>query len=326
MKKTQDIKELLLSRVKSMPKRWLILGAVASFLAVIIIWFFIGLAGVEGSAKHFSIASGERRSQIADRLEREGFIRSKYHFLILSYLKRAQINAGTFTLDPTQSVTTILANLTSSGRLEQRITIPEGWRREQIADYLKDKGVDAQEFLKLTEGKEGRLFPDTYYIAAEPDINDVVAKLTENFNTKVGAISETQLILASIVEREAKKDSERGLIAGIYQHRLDIGMRLDADPTVQYGRDTNLILAGSPPDTYWGAITLANYRNVISPYNTYSNDGLPPGPIANPGLKSIEAARNPEATSALYFFHTQDGNIITSNSLSEHNSNKAKYL
>ncbi len=305
---------------------------VGLFLIVVVVffslWFVRGLAGMSGSPKSFTIEPGEKRTSVAQRLESAGIIRSKAHFLLLSYLKGQTIIAGTFTLVPSSSVGTIITTLSTKSKSEQSITIPEGWRREQIAEYLKDKGVNPSEFLTATKDLEGKLFPDTYYIAIEPKVADVVKKMTDNYEARTKSLkpSTAQLILASIVEREAKKDTDRPLIAGIYQGRINDGMRLEADPTVQYGRDTNLLDAGTTPDPFWGPITLADYQRVISPYNTYRIASLPPGPIANPGIKSIEAAVNPTKTSARYFFHTGDGQTITSRTLDEHNRNKDKYL
>lgn len=293
-----------------------------------LIWFGFNLRGRPGAQTSFTISSGESRMVVAKRLQEQGVIRSRASFILLSYIKGSTILAGTFTLLPTQSTNGVLNTISSAKKVEQKITIPEGWRREQIADYLSDKGVNKAEFLDATKNLEGRLFPDTYFIAAEPKVEDVVTKMTQTFElkTKELAVTSTQLIIASIVEREAKVDSERALIAGIYLGRLKDRMRLEADPTVQYGRDTNLINAGKTVTQYWGPITVADYRGVNSNYNTYLVDGLPPTPIANPGIKSIEATVRPTETSARYFFHTGSGQIITSRTTAEHNANKAKYL
>lgn len=305
----------------------LMIGALVALL-LFGLWFANGLRGISGAAREFVIPKGERRIEIAQRLQEEGVIRSWPHFVMLSYLQRRVILAGQFTLSPEDRVTTILRTLSSEEKRHQVVTIPEGWRREQIADELTKKGVDRAEFLSLTEGLEGRLFPDTYFISATPKVQEVVSKLTTNYFDRTKELQPTreQLIIASIVEREAQRDDERALIAGIYTHRLNIGMKLEADPTVQYGRDTNLIKSGAPPKEYWQPITVADYQGIISSYNTYRIAGLPPGPIANPGIKSIEAAVRPAATSAVYFFHTGDGNIITSKTHDEHLVNKRRYL
>jgi UPF0755 protein len=208
------------------------------------------------------------------------------------------------------------------------ITIPEGWRREQIADYLATKGVNKADFLAQTINDEGMLFPDTYYISANPTAAEVITKMTTNYSLKVAGLGLTrdQLIIASIVEREAKTDSQRALIAGIYTNRLNQGMLLDADPTVQYARDNQLLNAGTDPSPFWAPITVSDYTSIVSPYNTYLNKGLPPGPIDNPGLKSIEAALHPANTTALYFLNTPSGDIVTAQTLAQQDANEAQYL
>ena len=176
-----------------------------------------------------------------------------------------------------------------------------------------------------SEGKEGYLFPDTYRISAKASANEIIEKLTNNFKQKTaGDVSQDVLTLASIVEREAKQDNERAKIAGVYQNRINIGMKLEADPTVQYGKDTNNA-KGLVDFKYWQPISLADYTGVDSKFNTYLNAGLPPAPICNPGLKSIKASLNPEKHNYYYFFHLADGTAIYSKNLAEHNANKLKY-
>lgn len=312
-----------------LPKRWIFCGVGAVLVLTCVFWWSSAGRGIDGSElKTIEITAGESRVAIASRLESEGVIRSSARFVIESLIRHRVLLAGTFTLNPADSITAVINVLSNKQRVEQRITIPEGWRREQIADFLVSKGVDRAQFLALTEGKEGTLFPDTYNIKAEPTAEDVVTKLLDTYTlrTRGMTISQEQLIIASIVERESKTDDERPIIAKVYLNRRARGMKLEADPTVQYGRDSNLVASGNPPTEWWGPITKSDYANVDSPYNTYLITGLPPAPIANPGLKSIQAVLSPSATDALYFFHLPDGTIITSKSLDEHLRNIRKYL
>ena len=133
-------------------------------------------------------------------------------------------------------------------------------------------------------------------------------------------MSNNDLILASIIEREAKKDEERPKIAALYLNRLAQGMKLEADPTVQYGRDLALLKSEALANVkLWQPLSSGDTRSIASSYNTYANIGLPPGPICNPGLKSIKAAKNPEAgITALYFFHDAGGVVHFTNSFAEH--------
>ncbi len=310
-------------------KRWIILGAGVTVICISTIgWINAGRGMDSGTMKTIEIVPSESRLTIAKQLKAEGVIRSSTRFILESLIRQRILLSGTFTINPTDPISAVINTMSNKQRVEQRITIPEGWRREQIADYLAPKGVDRAQFLALTEGKEGKLFPDTYNIKAKPTAEEVVKKLIDTYElrTRDMTITSEQLIIASIVERESKTDEERPIIAKIYLNRRARGMKLDADPTVQYGRDTNLSTSGKPPTEWWGPITKSDYTDVNSPYNTYLISGVPPGPIANPGIKSIQAVVSPSTTDALYFFHLPDGTIITSKTMEEHLRNIRKYL
>lgn len=232
------------------------------------------------------------------------------------------------------------AELRANSRDQIKVTIPEGWRREQIAALLqKDAVTMAADFLDATKNDEGHLFPDTYFFYAATPANTVRDKMLAVYKQRVANTDTNTLIIASIVEREAGNASDRPKIAGVYWNRYRLGMALDADPTVQYAKDTNNLnqaLKGVTKPTdyattlrnfkFWSMITLADYNNVQSSYNTYLQAGMPPGPICNPGVASIEAAQNPTQHSYLYFFTTSDGAAVYSKTLDEHTKNKAKYL
>lgn len=203
------------------------------------------------------------------------------------------------------------------------VTFREGLTRQEMARQLKQAGfVYADEFLTLTEHDEGKLFPDTYNLTIDMPATDIRQKLLDNFTLRTKALQPTteQIILASIVEREAKGDADRADIAGVYFNRVNAGMKLEADPTVQYAKYTVLGLAPTKNGEldYWAPITQADYTSVDSAYNTYEHVGLPPGPICNPGLKSLTAAVDPAKTDAVYFFHTKDGQAVFSKTLNEH--------
>lgn len=228
------------------------------------------------------------------------------------------------------------AALRAGHQQEIRVTIPEGWRREQIAALLeKDAVTIADDFLAQTKNDEGRLFPDTYDFFPATPANEVRRTLLNTFRQKAPEVDDATLIIASIVEREAKKDEERAPIAGVYWNRVRLGMALQADPTVQYGKDTltfndamrsaasRLSRVTALRDfKFWGPITRADYNAVDSSYNTYRRSGLPPGPIANPGVKSIIAAQNPTKHNHLYFLHRDDGTAVYAQTLDEHLKNQ----
>ncbi len=286
-----------------------------------------GLLPSGGEEKIVTIPQGASRLGVARDLKRAGLIRSQLDFLLLLQLERKVLKAGTYNINPHHSVQVIINNLSQGREQYATLTIPEGWRKEQIAQELTRLGYDGAGFLTLTTAKEGALFPDTYFLPLDAKPEDILAKLDKNFQERTGKLGLTSdnLILASIVEREAKDDADRGLIAQIYLNRLAKGVKLEADPTVQYARDSNL-LQKNASITFWQPITLRDYSAVQSRYNTYLYEGLPPAPIANPGLKSLQAVLAPTPTEALYFFHAADGSLVTSRTFAEHTENKKKYL
>ena len=208
-------------------------------------------------------------------------------------------------------------------RSDIKITLIEGKRKEEIALLLEANGVcSASSFLTAAAGVEGKLFPDTYQFFPDTSAREVVKTLTDNFEvkTKTNPPSNDELILASIIEREAKNDTERSTIAGVYTNRLNKGIKLDADPTVQYAKDSLEFKSqtiGQSQFTFWKSITQAEYQSVKSEYNTYLKPGLPPTPITNPGLASILAAQNPAQHSYLYFLH-KNNQLLLSKTLAEH--------
>lgn len=254
--------------------------------------------------------------------------------------------AGTYELSPTQSLPAIAQQIWTGQTVARRLTIPEGWTQRQMADYFAAQGLfSAQAFLRVTEQSwsdrypwlpeglphlEGFLFPDTYEVAEDTlTPEQIVQMMLDQFETvALPLYRQAQqrpqppdltlkdwVTLASIVEKEAVLPAERPLIAGVFTARLARGQRLEADPTVEYG----LGIQQTPAQP----LTLAQVRTP-SPYNTYLNEGLPPTPIASPGLASLEAVLNPEKTDYLYFVARYDGSHIFSRTLAEHEAAQAK--
>jgi UPF0755 protein len=207
-------------------------------------------------------------------------------------------------------------------RTDIKITITEGKRREEIAAQLEATGITkASDFLAATKTSEGTLFPDTYRFFPNTPASEVASTMETNYATRTKSLNPTrdQLILASIVEREAANDADRPNIAGVYANRLKVGMFMGSDPTVEYAKDT-LAYTKNPSVTFsfWGPITQADYKNVESPYNTYLHLGLPPGPVCNPGLKSIAAAISPASNPYYYFLYDSAGVLQMSKTLQQH--------
>ncbi len=295
------------------------------------LWYLNALRVVHKSPNaQFEITQGQSTTEIVSRLQQDGFIDNTLPVLLYIRLHHSVFLAGTFTLPDHYTTVQLIDTFSKEDKRETKLVIPEGWSKEQIAQELDERGLDGPAFLREATSAEGTLFPDTYSIDARTTAKDIFERMRTRYDQQTATVhpNRNELILASIVEREAVGDSDRPVIAGIYRNRLRIGMRLEADPTVQYAKYTDI---GPPPlkdgkKNYWAPITKTDYSGVKSPYNTYLNGGLPPAPICNPGLKSIEAAIRPGSSDAFYFFHTKDGQLITSRTLDEHNINKAKYL
>jgi UPF0755 protein len=302
--------------------------------------FFLGLylqtqaqtintpASNDPSSVSFTVEVGETAYSISNKLLEQSLIADADLFrLFLRYNGLdASLEAGDYTLRRNMNFREIAEALQKASFEEVIVRIPEGWRAEQIAEMLTAEGImDGAVFLATVRqgtgvehplvadrppgaSYEGYLFPDTYRIPANGTPEDLISRMLENMASKIPAnaldLATAQgytfheiLIIASIVEREAVVAAERPTIASVYLNRLAQGMYLQADPTVQYAM-------GYQTDTgqWWKTpVTLEEYSQVNSPYNTYLNGGLPPGPIASPGAASIIATLQPEQTTFLFF-------------------------
>lgn len=307
----------------------------------------------------FVVEPGETAGDIALRLEQLGLINDAELFRQLARYHKAdsKLEAGRYELRPDMTMEEIIESL-QHGRLEEiAVTVPEGWRAEQIAEMLTEEaGVDDEEFLTLVQGGpfdsaqgrhfdyeflqdrpsgatlEGFLFPDTYYLPVQPTALDIIERMLSNFDQRFTvemrqmAMEREMTIyevvtLASIVEREAVVAEERPVIAGVFLNRLTASMTLDACPTVQYA-------LGYQEDTgqWWKTpLALEEVARVNSPYNTYLHQGLPPGPICNPGLASIRAVLEPVESDYLYFMAKGDGSHAFARTFEEHLQNQQKY-
>ena len=314
------------------------------------------------------IQSGESTQEIADDLYKRGLIRNSQAFRIWARIKGLdrQLQAGAYTLTPGMSIDQIIAKLQDGRPDEKRLAIIEGWRLEQISAQVQTLGLPnfhARDFLRYTHhpdlfperakyallqhasSMEGLLFPDTYLIPLNSSTTQVIAAMLDRFTQVMQQyhlvalaqrhqISTYQMvILASIVQREAANSGQMPLIAGIYWKRLfqpspEVGTLLEADPTVQYARDTD-----HPPSSaadYWKPLADEG-RNIdaSSPWNTYSSQhpGLPPTPIASPGLKALLAAASPMQTDC-YFFLTKpaDGSLVCASTYAKFQQLEQQYL
>jgi len=285
------------------------------------------------STKIFVIAPGQPLQKIIDNLQKEDLIRSKIVFyLIVKQLKiDKKIQAGDFRLSPSMNAYEIAQTLTH-GTLDVWVTLIEGTRKEEMAEVLNKKvNISELEFIRLA--KEGYLFPDTYLIPKNADAQMVVNILENNFNQKFtkqmeekgknkSLTKEQIVILASLLEREAKNFKDKKIIAGILLKRLKADWPLQIDATVQYA------LGYQPKEKSWWKKNLTSQDlEIDSPYNTYKNKGLPPTPISNPGLDSLTAVVEAEVeTPYWYYLSDKKGVVHYAKTLEEHNLNIEKYL
>lgn len=284
-------------------------------------------------SKIFVIKKGEGLNEIVRSLQSEGLIRNKIVFyLIVKKLGiEKSIQAGDFRLSQSMNAFEIAKNLTH-GTLDIWMTIIEGLRKEEIAQLISQNvGIPEIEFLKVA--KEGYLFPDTYLVPTNANLTTVMSILDANFARKFDAKLQAQakannltvdqaLILASLVEKEAKYEADRQRVANVIAKRLKNEIPLQIDATIQYA-------LGYQEDikSWWKKELSFEDLKIASPYNTYKNQGLPPGPISNPGLASIRAAVNSDAnTPYLYYVSDKTGHLHFSATLEEHNANIRKYI
>lgn len=280
----------------------------------------------------FNVESGTPASQVAADLEATGLIDDRQlltRYLHYRGLDRG-IEAGRYLLSGRMDWIELSETLQSAEAGVGTLTVPEGWRREQIAaaaaaagpslveaellaaSNSRPDGYSFSHDLPAQGGLEGFLFPDTYAIDAETDARQLVMMMLDNFEERLDSSIRSRfeardlrlyqaVTLASIVEREAIVEEERPLIAAVFLNRLALGMNLDADPTVQYA------LGQQPDGSWWKRDLTAVDLEIDSPYNTYRSPGLPPSPIANPGLSSLQAVAKPADEVYLYFRATCDG-------------------
>ena len=281
----------------------------------------------------YDLKSGETLNSVSNDLQDKGIIRSQFWFKTFVYLLtffNGKIIEGNYTLGEKQNLITIAWRI-SHGDLEMvpvRVTIPEGLNSMEIANILSTKipSFDKNIFIDLVkkENLEGYIFPDTYLFLPDVKETDIIKIMNDNFNLKIKSLDKEIKIfgkktddiikMASIIEGEARTSESRRIIAGILWHRISIGMPLQVDSSFKY-------INGKTTST----LSLLDLK-LDSPYNSYTNKGLPPTPISNPGIGAITDTINPTKTSYLYFLSDDDGVMHYAVTLEEHVKNKEKYL
>lgn len=331
-------------------QRWIkrtLLTGFWGFLALV--WLVIGVFYYQGSRpasedsqpQIFDIQPGMTLKQVAVALSHQGLIRSASAFQAIAYIqsKQNQVMVGEFSLSPSMLPSEIIDRITSGKTVLHPVTIPEGYRITEIAALLNAEGLaNPEKFIRQTRDEnlirslgiptdslEGYLFPETYHFSKFTPEEKIVRNMVDTFREQV---SKAQLMksakesnlswheiitLASLIEKETGLDSERKMISSVFHNRLRKNMRLQTDPTVIYAIER-----------FDGNIRKHDLK-IDSPYNTYRYKGLPPGPIASPGIKSIVAAIFPIESDNLYFVSRQNGSHHFSSTLVEHNRAVQKY-
>jgi UPF0755 protein len=285
-----------------------------------------------------SVAPGESFRSVSARLQAAGVIP---HAWLLSLWARWHgldrlVRSGDYRFDQPLAPVDVLARLRSPVAALHRVTIPEGSTLRQVAALLATAGFGgADQFLCLAQdpefladrdlpasGLEGYVFPDTYAFAWSAPPEEILRTMVGRFREQAAALrarrldagmsEQSMVILGSLIEKETGAAQERALVSAVFHNRLRTGMLLQSDPTAVYGRED-------------GAVPTAADLSADTPYNTYRNHGLPPGPICNPGRSALDAALAPAAVSYLYFVSRNDGTHEFSTTLDEHNRAVARF-
>ena len=323
-------------------KRWAMLASALLVLVMGSMYLAFGASSVSKSSHdldqkiYITVKPGMDADAIAGQLLAHGVIDSKFSFWwqVKTGGLQDKFKAGTYLLHPGMKTEDAIGKLISGETTSIKFTIPEGFGIKEIAERLSDEGlVDKEKFLKLAKdyapydyvekheharyAAEGFLFPDTYEIQSDVSEKEIMAMMARDFDQrltkKLRARAEEMnlsiydlVTLASLVEKEARYEEDRPIIAQVFFKRLRIGMPLQSDTTLQY-------LLDAPKEN----VSIADTK-MESPYNTYQNYGLPPGPIASPGMAAIEAVLYPADTDYLYFVADRQGHNHYSNTYAEH--------
>lgn len=282
------------------------------------------------SGSYVTVPKGSSLKDVGDILASRGVVRSSWTFRQAARLlgNDRAVPAGVYYFGRKENLLEV-ATRVISGDFETtpvRVLIPEGSSTKDIARILFNKipNFDQRAFLAATDGKEGYLFPDTYFFMPSDSIEAILSVFNNDYHTKISKLAkqieasghtENEILtMASILEKEASKTADRQKIAGVLWHRISIGMPLQVDAVFPYIINKNTF-----------EVTLTDLK-IDSPYNTYKYKGLPPGPINNPGLDSITAALTPVKSNYIFFLSDLDGNFHFAATYAEHMANKKKYL
>jgi UPF0755 protein len=340
-------------------KRKLVFILVPVFLLIIPLLFFvyykIGINRPSQTDKEitYEIKKGDNVFAVAEGLYGKDAINSKFLFIFYTFINRLDksIQAGVYTIKAGSTVKDVTGQF-MHGTDDVKITFLEGWRVEEFAreanKLLSD--TDYNKFITAAKPYEGFLFPDTYFFKKDVQMDELVGLLRSTFDSKTsevlteenlsasGLTKEQAVILASIVEREVTRETDKQIVAGILIRRWKEGIKLDADATVQYAVafqnscgavdycSADAVVKDEKDVNWWPFSLSAEDINTDSPYNTRKNTGLPPAPISSVSISSLNAVLQAQSSDYYYYLHDPEGNIHYAKTLEEHNANIQKYL
>lgn len=296
----------------------ILIAAIIFFVLAWNLWlFFLSAPKNFPSGKTVVIQKGTGLTEISGKLKKEGLVKSEYGFALNARVsnKSKKIKYGKYLFNEPVSVFALTSRLTKGefGFKPVKITVVEGLTVKDIAELFSGfENFDKTEFLEKAKVLEGYLFPDTYLFLPSAETEQIIGTMRDNFKKKAGDIGKDIVIMASLIEKEVPDSNDRKIVSGILWKRLEIGMALQVDAVFPYITGRQKVLSDD--------------LKIDSPYNTYLYKGLPPGPIANPGLDAIEAARNPKESPYLYYLSSYDGKTHFAKTFAEHLKNKEKYL
>jgi len=292
---------------------------------------FLPVNKLSKETKTFIIKSGEPLDTITNNLASDGLIRNKivFYLVVKKLGLERKIQAGEFKISENMNAEQVAINLTH-GSIDTSITLIEGMRKEEMAQIIS-KTLDIPEIEIMSKAKEGYIFPDTYQVPknASSDVvltiiknNQKFVKAFQNIKKQTKLTEKQALILASLVEREARQPSTREKIAGIILKRYLANWPLDLDASLQY------ILGYQANEKSWWKKSITDEdKNIDSPFNTYKNKGLPPEPVCSPSLSSLEAVINADPSTPYWFYLTDNNGVMHyAVTLEEHEANVQKYL
>lgn len=307
------------------------------FVAAILVAFGVGhglmrhiarMPSTNEQAVYLYIKPGSTVSQVARQAKSFGLVREAWHFKLLARWRGLErsLYSGEYEIEPESTPHTILSRIEYQDTFKRRLVVPEGASMHEVGEILAS--AIGLEQTKANMPQEGSLLPETYFYERGDSVTDLLKRMQTTFDDAFEELwaaraidlpyrsKEEAVVLASIVEKETGLAGERAKVAAVFVNRMKRGMRLQSDPTVIYGITSGLPL-GRP-------LSRADLRQD-TPYNTYRRGGLPPTPIANPGIEALAAALNPAHVPYLYFVADGSGGHAFATTLEEHNNNVARW-